>query len=319
MAASAPKTVVRLPDYSQLVRDGIWQTGVELKQLARAGVAALLDGGNGVEPYQAMQAMEVAIEIAKAHGIGWVWMRNAGHFGPAAAYTMRATREGYIGVALTNSSPAMSALGGWRAVLGANPWSIAVPHGKDKWPLVLDIANTIVARGRIKNAASRGETLPAGWALDSEGKPTIDPTEAVNGSLFPFGGHKGYAIAFMVEALMAAIAGSAMSLEVQAPIPGTTGHQGVGQVFAAINPAVAISQDELEARLDLLIEYMRSSGDAEAAQQILVPGEREAQMAEEQTRLGIALPTEVRAKVATWADSMGLPLPAGCNPDQKEE
>jgi LDH2 family malate/lactate/ureidoglycolate dehydrogenase len=258
--------------------------------------------------------MEVAIQIAKANGVGWVWLRNAGHFGPAAAYTMRATQEGFIGIALTNSSPAMAALGGWRAVLGANPWSIAVPRGPGKWPLVLDIANTIVARGRIKNAAVRGETLPADWALDCQGKPTTDPTEAVNGSLFPFGGHKGYAIAFMMEALTAAIAGSAMSVEVQAPIPGTKGHQGVGQVFAAINPAVAISQDELEARLDLLIAYMRSSGDAEAAQPILVPGEREAQMAEEQTCLGIALPAEVRAKVARWADAMGLSLPAGCNP-----
>jgi len=171
---------------------------------------------------------------------------------------MRATQEGFIGIALTNSSPAMAALGGWRAVLGANPWSIAVPRGPGKWPLVLDIANTIVARGRIKNAAVRGETLPADWALDCQGKPTTDPTEAVNGSLFPFGGHKGYAIAFMMEALTAAIAGSAMSVEVQAPIPGTKGHQGVGQVFAAINPAVAISQDELEARLDLLIAYMET-------------------------------------------------------------
>ena len=311
--------IVRLPDYSQLVKDRSWEAGTELKQLAHSGATALLDGGNGIGPYLAMKAMEVAIQIAKANGIGWVWMRNAGHFGPAGAYTMRATQEGFIGIALTNSSPAMAAVGGWRAVLGANPWSIAVPRGPGKWPLVLDIANTIVARGRIKNAARRGETLPADWALDSDGKPTTDPAEAVNGSLFPFGGHKGYAIAFMMEALTAAIAGSAMAVEVQAPIPGTKGHQGVGQMFAAINPAVAISEDEMEARLDQLIAYMRSSGDAESVQQILVPGEREARVAEEQTRLGIALPNEVRVKVAMWAEHMGLLLPAGCKPDQGEQ
>lgn len=310
--------VVRLPDYCQLVTDRVWEVGAELRELGRSGATALLDGGNGVGPYQAMRAMELALEIARTSGVGWVWMRNAGHFGPAAAYTLHATRAGFIGLALTNSSPAMAAFGGWRPVLGANPWSIAVPRGADRWPLVLDIANTIVARGRVKNAARRGETLPAGWALDSAGQPTTDPAAAAAGSLAPFGGHKGYAIAFMVEALTGALAGAAMSIEVQPPVPGVASHQGVGQLFAAINPAVAIPAEEMETRLDLLIAYMRGSGDGEQAQRILAPGEREARVAEEQARRGVALPDEVRAKVGEWAERIGLDPPTGRQPDDDE-
>lgn len=306
---------VRLPDYAQLVREGRWKAGAEPEQLARSGALILLDGGHGVGPYLAMKAMEVAVGVARESGAAWVWLRNAGHFGPAAAYTMRATQEGFIGLAFTNSSPAMAAWEGRSAVLGANPWSIAIPRGPGRWPVVLDIANTLVARGRIKAAAARGETLPPDWALDREGKPTVDPAAAVEGSLFPFGGHKGYAIAFMIEALTATIAGSAMSVEVEAPVAGTSGHQGVGQAFAAINPGVLIPLAEMEARLERLIEYMRTSGGPEAAQGILVPGEREAQVAEEQARLGIALPNEVRAKIVQGAELVGLTPPPACRPD----
>ena len=303
---------VRFPDYAQLVRQGRWKAGAEPELLFRSGALVLLEGGHGVGPYLAMKAMEEALRIAEVQGAAWVWVRNGGHFGPAAAFSTRAAREGFIGLAFTNSSPAMAAWGGRRAVLGANPWSIAIPRSSTAWPLVLDIANTVVARGRVKAAAARGEALEAGWAIDEEGRTTTDPVAALMGSLLPVGGHKGYAIAFMIEALVGAVSGSAMSLAVGAPVAGAGGHQGLGQVFAAIKLSALLSLDDMEARIEQLIQSVRSSGDAATTQEILVPGEREARVAEEQMRLGIDLPTEVRAAIVRGAELVGLTPPAAC-------
>lgn len=300
---------VRLPDYARMVRERRWQTGMEPTPLVRSGALLLLDGRDGVGPYVSMTAMQQAIQIASECGAGWVWVRNGGHFGAAAAYTMQAARAGFLGLAFTNSSRAMAAWGGRAAVLGANPWSIAIPRGADTWPLVLDLANTVSARGRVKAALVRGETLPEGWALDRDGRATVDPAAALAGSMLPFGGHKGYALAFMVEALTAAVAGSAMTVDVVAPFGAASGPQGVGQAFAAIDLGALVPLDELHARLDHLIASVRDSGDGETAQHILVPGEIEARVAAEQTRLGIALPAEVRARIVEGAAYLGIAPP----------
>ncbi len=305
---------VRLPDYVHLVKQGRWKTGIEPEVLLRSGCLVLLDGKDGVGPYVAMKAMELAIQVAESNGAAWVWVRNGGHFGPAAAYTMRAAEAGLVGLAFTNSSSAMAPWGGRRAVLGANPWSIAIPRSSENWPLVFDIANTVVARGRIKAAAARGETLPVGWALDSDGRTTIDPVAALSGSLLPFGGHKGYALAFMVEVLSASIAGSAMSIDVGPPIEGASGHQGVGQAFAAINVNALVPLQDMDARIERLIGSVRSSTGAEEMDGILVPGEHEARVAEEQARLGIALPEEVQIGIVRGAELLDLSPPVACRP-----
>jgi hypothetical protein len=136
--------------------------------------------------------MGEAIARARAHGIGAVTVRNSNHFGTAMYYTRVAAHAGCIGFLSTNASPSMAPWGGRAKVVGNNPWSIAAPAGRHG-VMVLDIANTGVARGKVYLARQRGERIPEGWAMDAQGKPTTDPAAAIEGIILPMAGHKGYA------------------------------------------------------------------------------------------------------------------------------
>jgi LDH2 family malate/lactate/ureidoglycolate dehydrogenase len=302
---------VRVAQYVDLVERRRWQSGAEPEVLVESGSVVLWDGHHGVGPYLAMAAMRRAMALARESGIAWVWLRNAGHFGTAEAYTIEAARAGMIGLAFTNSSPAMAAWGGTRPVIGANPWSVALPCQPSEWPVVLDIANTAAARGRVRAAAASDTQLPKGWGVDAEGASTQNPTAVLNGSLLPFGGHKGYGIAFMVEALTAAVSGAALSVEVKGPDEESDGHQLVGQAFGAIDASRIISLEELSSRLDHLAGLMRASGVDDPSSGVLVPGEREARLAEAQGREGISLPSVSRRSIGVVAQRLGIAGPPG--------
>ena len=299
---------VRLPAYITLLGRGAWVTGAELESVAEFGALALFDGCHGVGPYIATRAMERATAIARDHGAGWVWVRNGGHFGAAATYTLQAARKGFVGLAFTNASPAMAPWGGKEAVLGNNPWSIAVPAPEGTWPIVLDLANTIVARGKIRAAHARGESIPEGWALDADGRPTTDPEAALRGTLLPIGDYKGYGISFIFEVLTAVLAGAAISLEVGSPHNGTV-HQGLGQTFVALDVARLQSLTAFRSRVAKLVHYVRQAKRLTGVERIMLPGEREAALAEEQEHIGIALPKEVREAIDRVARNLGLTAP----------
>jgi L-2-hydroxycarboxylate dehydrogenase (NAD+) len=305
---------VRVCQYLELVRTRRWCPGVEPEVLMRSASLTLMDGHHGVGPHLAMTAMQEAIERAREMGSAWVWLRNAGHFGPAGFYSVEAARAGMIGLTFTNSSPAMAAWGGRRPVLGANPWAIAIPRESEPWPIVLDMANTVVARGRVRAAAARGEELSPGLGLDAEGRPTTDPNAVLAGSLLSFGEYKGYALAFVVEALAAAVSGAAMATEVGGPEEGGDRPQRLGQAFAAVDVGRLLPLDLLSQQLNSLIETMQASEPRSKGTEILVPGEREAGLAEVQGREGIALPIEARSSISRAAGELGLDLPDGFQP-----
>jgi L-2-hydroxycarboxylate dehydrogenase (NAD+) len=208
----------------------------------------------------------------------------------------------------------MAAWGGRRPVLGANPWAIAIPRESEPWPIVLDMANTVVARGRVRAAAARGEELSPGLGLDAEGRPTTDPNAVLAGSLLSFGEYKGYALAFVVEALAAAVSGAAMATEVGGPEEGGDRPQRLGQAFAAVDVGRLLPLDLLSQQLNSLIETMQASEPRSKGTEILVPGEREAGLAEVQGREGIALPIEARSSISRAAGELGLDLPDGFQP-----
>lgn len=295
---------VRVKDYTALVAGGRWRSGRELETVRERGGIALLDGGDGVGPFLAARAMEGAIERAELYGAGWVWVRNAGHFGACAYFSTKATEAEMIGFVFTNSSPAMAPWGGTVPVLGSNPWSIALPRRDGDYPIVLDIANTVTARGRVKAALMRSEEIASGWARDAQGKPTRDPAEALSGSMEPFGGHKGYAISFVVGALTGAIAGSALANEVQPPFGEAVGPQGVGQLFGALDVKAVVAASELYDSLDRLCDLMHSVGSS-----VVVPGEPEWRKKSEQQSMGIALPHHVWAVIHEHAHAAGIKPP----------
>src|SRR3712207_5927570 len=201
--------VLRLPWYAARLRSGAMRAVTEPAVLSDTGPLVLLDGRDGVGQVLTDRARVLATDRARQHGVGVVGVRDSNHFGTAMWFTRRAAQDGFVAVLTTNASPAMAPWGGREKRVGTNPWSIAAP-GPDGRVVALDIANTAVARGKIYLARSRGESIPESWALTADGAPTTDPAEGVLGVVLPMAGHKGYAIAFMMDVLSGALTGSAV-------------------------------------------------------------------------------------------------------------
>jgi LDH2 family malate/lactate/ureidoglycolate dehydrogenase len=198
--------LLRLPAYVHRVQAGLMAADTRLKVVRERGATVLLDAQGGFGQVAGVYAMNQAIERARQHGVGFVAVRNANHFGIAAYYTMMALPHRMIGIAATNAAPSLAAWGGTTPVLGTNPISVAIPTGQDV-DIVLDMASSVVARGKIRAAATKGERIPLGWALDAEERPTEDPRAALKGTLLPIGGPKGYGLALVVDALAGVLTG----------------------------------------------------------------------------------------------------------------
>ena len=205
--------VLRLPWYIARLRAGVCDPQARPQIVTDAGAIAVVDGHDAMGQVTASLAAAEAIRRAKAHGIGAVAVRNSNHFGTAMYFTLMAARAGCVGFLSTNASPAMAPWGGRQKSVGTNPWSWAAPAGAHD-PMVLDIANTGVARGKIHLARQKHESIPLGWAMTADGAPTTDPSAAIEGILLPMAQHKGYAIAAMMDVLSGVLTGSAFGIGV---------------------------------------------------------------------------------------------------------
>ena len=233
-----------------------------------------LDGDNGMGAVVGSRAMDMCIEKAAASGSAACSVQRANHFGIAWFYTQRAVARDMVGVAASNNPPNMAAWGGITPMIGTNPFSIAVPAGRHK-PMVLDMSSSIVARGRINVAEIEGRPIPPGWAIDRKGKPTTDATEALKGSVLPFGQHKGYAIALMVDVFCGALSGAAFGNQVGQLWGNTQSVQDIGLYFSVTDPAATIGAPAFKARIDQLIDELNACEPAAGFERVLVPGEIE--------------------------------------------
>ncbi len=226
---------VQMPLYITGLLDGTIKSAPNVKTENNLPCCMVMDADNALGLVIGQQAIDAAIGMGKKHGMGAVAVRNSSHFGGAGYFSERAARQGLIGFAFTNASPAIAPTGSKEALLGTNPIGAAFPlPGAD--PIVMDMATSIVARSRIRAMLALGvKTLPEGWALDPDGKPTVDPALAVKGSVLPIGGAKGYALALMVELLCSALSdgepGFQVTYENVVKRPST-----ISQFFFAMNP-----------------------------------------------------------------------------------
>jgi len=248
--------------------------------------------------------MEEAIRRAKSHGVGAVALRNSNHFGTAMYFTLMAARAGCVGFLSTNASPAMAPWGGRRKAVGTNPWSWAAPAGRHA-PMVLDIANTGVARGKIYLAKQKGLPIPEGWAIDTEGAPTTDPARAIEGVILPMAGHKGYAIAVAMDMLSGVLTGSAFGTGVHGPYQAE--HRGgAGQMVIALDIAAIQPLAEFGARMERLITELKSVPLARGFEEVVYPGELEARNEARNRAEGLLLPADTLADLERLADGLGL-------------
>lgn len=289
--------LLRLPWYVARLRTGATQRLTEISTIKDTGALLVLDGGNGIGQVITDYAVTRGIERAKQHGVSAIGIRNSGHFGTAAYYTRRAANEGCVALLATNASPAMAPWGGKHKSIGTNPWSIAAPAGR-RGVVVMDLANTAVARGKVYLAAERGTPIPPGWAADADGNPTTDPRAAIEGLILPMAGPKGYVMSFMIDILAGVLTGSAFGSEVAGPYQPTE-TSGAGHLLLTIDVAAMADPAEYAGRVEALVDATRGAPKASWAEEILVPGELEDRNAERNSH-------RIEIAAATWASLADL-------------
>jgi LDH2 family malate/lactate/ureidoglycolate dehydrogenase len=287
--------LMRLPGYLDRLRRGLINANPKLEPKRVTPVAASLDGQDGFGFVVATRAMAEAIAIAETYGVGVVAVRRSTHFGMAAQYVLQAIEAGYMSLVFTNASPSMPPWGGREAMLGTSPFAAGAPGGREG-PFVLDMSPAVAARGKIRRAERRGETIPEGYALDAEGRPTTDPSKALQGVVLPIGGPKGSGIAMLMDIFGGVISGAGFAGGVADQYKRFDMAQDVGHFFLAMKPDLFISADKYRARMDILVQRVHGSPRAEGFSEVLMPGEIEARQEAQRRREGLAFS---RGEVAT--------------------
>lgn len=270
------------------LRSGKINPRPQIRIVRETAATALVDGDGGFGPVVGYRSMEIAIRKAKEAGSGSVAVVNSRHFGAAGYYARMAAQADLIGLAMTNSGPWMVPTFAKRKMIGTNPIAVAAPAGTEQ-PFLCDMATSTVAMGKVEIAEREGKPVPAGWGLDSEGRPTTDiPTIRHKGGLTPLGGtpelssYKGYALGLVVDLLCGILSGAGYSLLVSSD-------RGVGHFFAAWDIAAFRPLDEFKAMLDAMQRTFRTAEPVEGATRVLLPGQHEFEARAERERDGIPL------------------------------
>lgn len=294
-----------LPVYTQRFMSGGTNPHPDIKVVQQRGCGAVIDGDNGPGAVVGHRAMSLAIEMAKEHGSGWVATRNSNHFGAAFVFARQALSHGMVGFTTTSAVPQMAPLGGTRKMLGTNPICIAVPGG-ERGNIILDMATTVVARGKIQLYALQGKPIPEGWAVDAEGNPTTDPQAAAAGRMLPVGGPKGYGLSLMVEIFSAMLSGAAFGPGIGGLFSNLDKGQGMGHFFGALDVSIFRPLADFRAAIDGFIDDLKSGPRAEGVEEILVPGEPEARKAAQYRQEGIPIASDVIAVLNKTGEELGV-------------
>lgn len=275
--------VSRVPQYAAHLRLRRVD-GTAVPKLVRAkGGAALIDAGDGLAFPACALAVSEAIARARANGIAFSGVTNSHHFGAAALHLEPVAAAGLVGLAFGNSPAAMPAWGGKRAIFGTNPIAAVFPR-RGAAPLVVDLSLSEVARGKVMVAAREGKSIPLGWALDRDGNPTTDATQALDGVMLPAGGVKGAMLALVVELLCCALTGAHLGFEADSFFVDAGNRPRIGQAFIVIDPGALAGDAVYAERVETLVAMMLSDPG------IRLPGERRQALAAKAAREGVEIP-----------------------------
>jgi LDH2 family malate/lactate/ureidoglycolate dehydrogenase len=298
--------VLRLPAYVHKIQAGLLKPHTPWTCLRETPATALYDAGMGLGPVAGLWGMKEAIERAGQFGISAVGVSNASHFGIAAYYALQAVEAGLIGVAISNAAASMAPWGGVQAQLGTNPVCVAIPT-QDEIPLVLDMAASVVARGKIRLAQREGHPIPQGWALDNEGQPTTDPQAAIEGTLLPIGGPKGYGIALVNDILAGILTGSPSGVEVRS-IHDLREPSPVGFFFQVLQIEAFSSPQDFFDRLGAELTAIRNSPRAPGVERIYIPGEIERECEQDRRRNGVPIGSGTLKALHELAHELGVQI-----------
>ena len=311
--------VARLHSYFDMLSLGRINPKPEIKVLRSTLSTATVDGDNGLGLVVGPQANQIAMEMAAKSGSGWVSVLNTNHFGIAGYYVLKALEHDLIGWAMTNSTKLVAPLWGAERMLGTNPIAIAFP-GKDQPPIVIDMATSAAAYGKIEMARRSGDTIPYGWGIDSQGRVTTNPDDTVaGGALLPLGsdrergGHKGYALAMMVDILSCVLSGAnwgpfAPPFALRQEIPQRSVGKGIGHFFGAMQIDGFIDVDMFKHQVDDYIRVFRATKPAPGTNGPLIPGDPERESEQLRRKGGVPLILPVIEELLDISEKTGISL-----------
>jgi L-2-hydroxycarboxylate dehydrogenase (NAD+) len=299
--------VIRLLPYAQRIKAGGMNLNPHIKITRERAGMALLDGDNGMGHLVMKRAAELAIEKARICGVAWVGAYRSNHAGPASLYARMPMAENMIGMyfAVGNANH-LPPWGGLDMLLSTNPIAVAVP-AKDETPIVLDMATTVAAYGKVKAKAQRGEMMPVGWMMDRLGAPLLDPKRAEEGFLMPIGGYKGYGLSLIVGLLAGTLNGAAMGSEVIDFNKDDTTTTNTGQAILAIDVSAFGDVEAFKLRVDGLVKEMRGSERMPDVDRIWLPGEQSQQRRIDNARDGVPLPAALIEKLDQFSQEHDMP------------
>lgn len=284
----------RIESYGERLTSGGINPRPQISVSEVAPALRMLDGDNGVGPVVGMHALRAAMDAARICGVGMAFARGSNHFGPVSPYSMLAAEAGFASIICSNATTTIAPWGGSDARLGNSPLGFGVPNPGGK-PFLLDMAMSVVARAKIRNALKGSEAIPDTWATDSSGVPTTDPRAALDGFLMPIGGHKGYGLALVVDLLAGLLSNAAYLTHVKSWVDAPDEPQNLGHFFILIDTARLGSAAWLTARMNDFASILHDSPSVQPGRPVIVPGEIELARLERHRAEGIALDPDTMA------------------------
>ena len=300
--------VIRIPQYIGLINDGLIHPGAPMDIERESASHALINGNWGFGHVIAQKAMTLAIEKAKSSTISAISVYNCNHIGRIGSYPIQAAEAGLVGITMVNAGGTalyVAPFGGRDGRLATNPIAIATPT-RNGHPILLDITSSVVAQGKIRVAINRGDSVPLGWIIDSNGEPTTDPRDLNGtppGALLPLGGivgHKGYALGLMIDILGGALSGAGCSGSENTRLQN-------GVLMLALDIANFTPLDDFYTHVEGLVEHVKASPVAPGFDEILTPGEIEARQTAQRLREGIPIDGETWRQIQQTAAEVGIP------------
>ncbi|HEX4331402.1 MAG TPA: Ldh family oxidoreductase [Usitatibacter sp.] len=292
--------VSRLESYGERLELGGIKARPDIRVERVAPGMLKVNGDNGLGAAVGLRALRAALEAARETGIAIAFAHTSNHFGACGPYCWLAAQEGFACIVGSNATPTIAPTGGRDTRVGNNPLAISVPRpGGD--PIILDMAMSVVARAKLREALKRGESIPDTWATDREGRATSDPKAAIDGFLLPFGGYKGYGLAVMVDLLAGVLSGASYLTRVNSWIDEPQLEQRIGHFFVVIDTARLGSADWLADRVADFAAIVHDTPAADPSSPVRLPGEREMAQMKRQQREGIDVPAALVEKLEAWA------------------
>ncbi len=298
--------IIRLAPYAKRILSGGINLNPNIKVIKEKLATALLDGDNAMGHLVMYKATQLAIEKAKTSGIAWVGSHHSNHAGPASLYARMALEHDMIGLyfAVGNANH-LPPWGGIDMLLSTNPIAAAIPT-REETPIVLDMATTVAAYGKVKAKAQKGELMPEGWMIDKNGAPLLDPKKSEEGFLLPIGGYKGYGLSLVVGLLAGTLNGAAMGKDVIDFNKDYKTTTNTGQTIAIIDPDAFGDIDEFKTQTDKLIRDIRNSAKMGGIKRIWLPGEQSHEKRVEHLKNGIALPQTLVEQLVQLANQLHI-------------